>query len=315
VDDIAIYSASHILQEKWSIYLYDSNNNLITPIPTTITDTVNWAYGDEKHDAAYSVLWQTANLGTNVARLLQTEDTTIDIRPNYQYTFSAKAKVPANGGSPSLKFCLFVTKNSGETRWVESNAVSFIDNGSNWANYSYPFISGNSDEKVRLGFTVTGAGSVLLDAVMFAEANPADTDGKDFITGENCEWRLKTSDDFIQNDSSVPDAVRTSIVDFGLRETVQTVDAVTTTSQARKWAKGYFGVNAQPVVSHKLELLNPEVEIKPDGHVKLLGVPAPSAFPVKVSYSLGGDNIISASVELSTERPSFELLLAKVAKK
>ncbi len=309
IDDVAIYTPTQIVQKDWISAVYDENNNVVTN-PASVRNNINWVWDKDKYHAAYAVRWEIGGLGSKVARVLQNSDKSIDIKPNLQHTLSVKAKKLF--GEPILKLALEVTNQNDEKRWVEGDVLNLTED---WVNYSFPFISGGTDKSVRIGCTQATAGAVLLDAIMFTEANPDDITGAYFISGEDYEWNFAVGDSFMQSDSTVPSAVKQSTDTYGLREAKESVDSITKTSQAKSWAKGYFGVNAQPVASHKLTVVDPEVEIKPDGHVKLLGVSTPSAFPVKVSYSLGGDNVLNASVELSTERPSFELLLAKMARK
>ena len=268
------------------------------------------AVGTEKYHGAYSVEITVNSIGTPGHRVywFNTMDAIISLENATEYTFSARVK----GAAPcNISFFLYLW-NGSENREVESPLFAV---GTDWTHCYWHWTSAIDDKTAWIAVTLAEVGTIYIDAVTFGKKNPNDPTGAYFISGEDYEWNLTTDDAFIQSDAAVPDVVKQSIATYGLREARESVDSITKTSQAESWARGYFGVNAQPVASHKLAVVDPDAEIKPDGHVKLLGASTPPAFPAKVSYSLGGDNVLNASVELSTERPSFELLLAKMARK
>jgi hypothetical protein len=108
--------------------------------------------------------------------------------------------------------------------------------------------------------------------------------------------------------------VKASVTTFGHRFGEVSVPELATLADAQNWAIGYFGIHADAVSAHRLELALGawDTEIKPDGLVKLLGSSIDAAFPVAIHYSLGGDNLLNVSVDLNRERPSFESMLQRV---
>jgi len=135
---------------------------------------------------------------------------------------------------------------------------------------------------------------------------------------KNLVYDLDTDQTFIQTDPDMPAAVKTSIADYGRRLEVVELENVTTIEQAQNWAKGYFGINAQPVTCHVVDIAKClDVDnIEPDGQLELLEANnIESGQVVKVAFAITPNGDLKASIDLNTERPSFERLLKKFAGK
>ncbi|MCE5199812.1 MAG: hypothetical protein ABFD54_08895 [Armatimonadota bacterium] len=291
IDDVAIYDASNVAQEGWKI---EQGGGDVT---------LDWAYDlDSKH--GYYCVYIKADLGTNeYVRILQTKAARISVKAKQQYQYSAWVKNLA-ASDVAVKMGIY------DTKWNEKSKT--LAPGWNFITWDAAGYTPADDvDGVQVGFKLEVDAEILVDATYFGYYHDLG-DGSAYIAGTNYEFVISTDDTFVQTDTELPDEVKGSIANYGLREALEAVDGISDSIQAQNWAKGYFGIKAQPVVAHRVDLTNWNKEIKPDGLFKLLGSTIAPAFPVRVRYKLGGDNLLNVSLDLNTERPTFEGLLQRV---
>ncbi|MHB0913990.1 MAG: hypothetical protein ACYC2Y_11205 [Armatimonadota bacterium] len=298
VDDAALFETAGIVQEKWQFDDGDTDG------------IIDWVHEDDKQHGSYGVK-VSATSGT-ACYLKQSESAAFSVEPYKKYVLSADIGLTdLVHSSMRIRFFLVKTNKSGteSTEYLGGGAYqSFID--ASWARLHDEWSAGADDAKARVGIEISTASTwyndTLVDAVMLAEYNPADPSGDYFIEGNRMEWDLSTDDQFVP---ALPAVVKGSRSAYGIRQSLESVDAVSTRAQAENWALGYFGVKAQPVVSHRVEVVGWEGEIAPDGLVQLLGTDIPPAFPVRVGYTYG--DAVKVSLDLNTERPTFARLMQK----
>ncbi len=127
---------------------------------------------------------------------------------------------------------------------------------------------------------------------------------------------IRTVNHLITNGPERSGAWQDSITTYGRREAEESVESITDLTSAQNWARGYFGINALPITPHVIEIAGADdADIEPDGKLELLGQDViESAQVVRVAYSIGGDGLLTASIDLNTERPTFEGLLTRMQK-
>ena len=302
VDDVAFYDQNGVTQTGWQIK---------TSSATCVTD---WMYPSAQ-DGAYSVkLEATGITGADYVRLEMVEENEFEVTPNRIYNISAWI-YNQDGAAHDIKLWNRVTHDDGSKQSNESAALSCAAGA--WTHVFWSasgFTAGSDASRMRVGVKLTENANLLVDAVMVCLWDATDP-YPDFLRGTNYFFRLTTDDTFIQTDPDMPAAVKTSITDWGERETDETAEGVTNITEAQNWCKGYFGIHAQPVAQHTVELDDVTNVIEPTGQFKLLNSTAATAYPVTVKYSIGPDMFWKISLDLTIERPSFDGILARLMKK
>ena len=303
IDDLSMWKTSGIVQEGWQS-LKDAQS----------TGEVDWAYDVDQYHGGYSVHYNADVGASDYCWLLQSSAAAISLKPSRQYQLSVRVK--SLSGSPDVKLVLWVNKSDGSGRRVESDPLTLAAPGSGWQLLYFDgadgWTSAADDSTVRVGLKFIQDAEVLVDAFYFTDWNEDDTVLDNFVAGKNFEFTLDTDQDFVQNDADLPAAVKTSITDYGIRDISESVEGISDLATAQNWGIGYFGLNAQPVTSHRVGIADWWEEIAPDGLFRLLGTSIEDAFPVRIAYKLGGDSMLNLDIDLNTERPTFEGLLKRV---
>ncbi len=319
VDDVALWQTSGLAEEGW-----------YNDISSGVSRRIDWQYRDAHH-GNYSVRLTPTIPKNGWIRILQSAGNAISVDNNYSYyiRFWNKGLIDMADQLPAVgKMYLraWVTKSDGTGRWVSSEFMSLPNNVDGWVEAGHLVYTPEEDDQsfyvaIEVKNESSGSTDITLDMLIDAvEVTRGDLStysgpplGMPFSAGKNVFFVLSTDDDFVQNDAELPDAVKSSITTNGIWDTYETIEGIATIEQAQNWAIGYFGLNAQPKVCHVLELENQDPEIKPDGLVQIDGSGIDPAFPVKVKYDISAD-LIKSSIELNTERPSFEGMLSKAIK-
>lgn len=129
----------------------------------------------------------------------------------------------------------------------------------------------------------------------------------------NYECWLRTSDSFIQDDSTLSAALKTSIATYGEKQAEETDSNVTSDAAAQAWARNYFLKRALPQSSWKLEIAGCTQDVRCDGAIEVLGSSQEPAWPISITHKLRpGADSTDMSAELGAVRPSFEGLLQQI---
>jgi hypothetical protein len=300
IDDFSVYDTGGIAQDGWNTYVE-------TGAPVY---QINWAYDAAAYHGAYAVrVSATTASGAAYFYLQQIGDQAFVIKPSTTYVLSARVK---NLGASQIAITpgLHITDDTGAKTWHWDTAETLAVSDA-WQLLTFTHLMPADATDARVAFKIAEAVDIAVDAVMMTLQNPDDTDGSDFLAGSVYEHTFATTDAFVQADALLPAAVLTSIATYGAREAEESAEGITDLAQARNWALGYFGLRAQPVTSHRVEIAGWETEIAPGALFKLTNSNIPTAYPVRVSYSVDGDGMVNVSLDLNTERPSFERLLAQ----
>lgn len=308
IDDVSLFCETDSCQTGWEV---------IPPKNAgSASISVQWDYLGEAHHKNYSPLIITTTQIGDPVRIIQRYDNAISAEEGTRYDASAWVWSNAAGTVYCGVFALLsdgsYTVEVGVGIGVLANTWTEVPSG---LSGGFKVEPGTISVEKLLFFwdlqsTVAGESSWMIDQVYIREYT---TSICPYTSGQNYEFILSTEDDFIQDDTSIPDGVLASVTDYGYRDASESVDTIDSQEKAEQWAKGYFGINAQPVVAHSVEIADCTDIIAPDGLLRLVGADhiAP-AFPAKITYKIDGNNQLNISADLNTERPSFQLLLQRV---
>lgn len=304
VDDVSLVDMLGLAQLNWSKELFG-----------TAAMNVNWANDDYVAHGAYSIeCTATAVDESNWASITQTADNATDVNNGDIYLVSVWIYNYDNSNK-NIKLAMYeVTIDS--SAWQLSGSKT-LDPG--WNYVEFDWTATNYSRSLRAAIRFIENCHVCIDAITFTKY-PGFTmpegaaPGHGFVEGSTFETILSTDDDFVQDDSVLPAVVKNSITTYGIREITESVDGITDIAQAQGWAIGYFGLKAQPVAAHRLDISNCSDNVKPNALVQLLGTSTSidPAFPSNIRYTWSGSSDINISISLNTERPTFEGMLQKI---
>ncbi len=308
IDDVALYQVDSIVQAGWQIQYSAS-----------VDDAANdYACDLAAYHGGYSVRLKGYVLAGREIRLIQRYEQRLTIEPSTYYQ-SAAWVYPMNVAR--VRLVAWVVKDSGAGRW-EYGQSYLLEDLNQWHQLLWNdlgWLTESDDRYAQIALLVIDNTEnrdidLLVDAMYFGLwASDNEINNGVYCPARNYEFELNTDQAFVQNDSRLSAEIKASRTTYGIREARETVAEITNLTQAQNWAIGYFGIHAEPVAAHRCDIvLNDDEVIQPDGQLRLVGSDVPPAFVSRARYSLKGDDPLSCSVDLNTERPSFEGLLTKV---
>jgi hypothetical protein len=322
VDDIALYIKGAVRQTGWKIESSEMSSvevDYAFPIKTLPTP--------DFHAGHYGVMVKgTASSASGYIDLLMdaaVNEVAIDGGHTYQYCgrfYYADALYPG-AGNPIAKFIIKAKKKSGKVITILGGDMA-VQAGWNYFDWQTSgifehlgWLAESEYEKVCVGVRLKYTGAFVVDGLFFSERNTEEPLPSYYLPGKNLEFWFTTEDAFIQADPNLPEEVKDSIALYGKRDENESVDGISDLATAQQWAIGYFGVNAQVQIADRLDLVGYTELIPPDGLIRILGKNIPDQAPVKVEYEIDKNGVMTVSIDLSCDRPSFEKLFKEIEQK
>lgn len=253
VDDVSLFDRTEIAQEGWTLEVGGSTDVL----PTY-----------DASPAPQDDYFVRFDLDTTGGTLKYRPEQSFSLREHQEVRFQVQARVSA-----AMTVRVGVETYDGST-WVDSGTDNAITTTATWVTYHHDVTGGNKTQEARPYISVPASMIGILDidaAYVFTGHPGAD---RAFEDGEaNLTLWLSTDDAFVQDDTTMPAAVLTSIADHGRRETRVSAPRVRDLAGAQLYAANYFRQHAIPRTPGPLTVLDRLRHYRFDGLVRLTNIP------------------------------------------